>query len=190
MDNQTEIACGKHPAGVDQFTEVNIIHNGTIQYKRTNVRNDRGGLAAVNKFQGQVRRTHLINLHKKDWIHFGTAEGAIGPLEPIFRQLDFKPLVFGTFAESITNVREFINTAVDYGVEHTGRTIAATTVDAVRMALRRRYRTHLAMKTWKGYANLVLDMTKYVGTGTTVHNKAQVRHDMITNEDEDDKDDK
>ncbi len=24
---QTRIACGKHPAGVDQFTEVKIIHN-------------------------------------------------------------------------------------------------------------------------------------------------------------------
>ena len=45
-------------------------------------------------------QTHFPNLHKKDKIHFGTAEGAIGPLEAIFRQLDFKPLVFGTFAES------------------------------------------------------------------------------------------
>jgi hypothetical protein len=125
-------------------------------------------------------------LHKKDMTHFGTAEVAIGPLEAIFRQMDFKPLVFGTFAESSTNVREFIDTAVDYGVEHTGRTIAVTTVDAVRMALRRRYRTHLAMKTWKGYANLVLDMTMYVGTGTTVHNKAHVRHDMIANADDGD----
>jgi hypothetical protein len=94
-----------------------------------------------------VRRTYLINLHKKDRTHFGKAEGAIGPLEAIFRQLDFKPLVFGTFTESNTNVREFIDTAVEhtYGVEHMGWTIAATTVDAVRMALRRRYRTQLTM---------------------------------------------
>ncbi len=34
---QTGIACGKHPAGVDQFTEVKIIHIGTIEYKRPNV---------------------------------------------------------------------------------------------------------------------------------------------------------
>jgi len=111
--------------------------------------------------------------------HFGTAEGAIRPLKAIFRQLDFKPLVFGTFAESSNNVREFIDTAVEYGVEHMGRTIAATTVDAVRIALKRRYRTQLAMAAWKRYANLVLDRTKYVGTGTTGHNKAQVRHEMI-----------
>ena len=78
--------------------------------------------------------------------------------------------MFGTFAESSSNVREFIETAVEYGVEHMGRTIAATTVDAVRMAPRKRYRTHLAMTAWKGYANLVLDRTKYVGTGTTGHN--------------------
>ena len=45
-----------------------------------------------------------------------------------------------------------------------GRVIdAATMVDAVRihggMALRRRYRTKLAMSSWKGYANLVLNRT-------------------------------
>jgi len=118
-------------------------------------------------------------LHNKDKTYFDTAEGAIGPLETIFRQLDFKPLVFGTFAESSTNVRKFIDTAVEYGVEHMGRTLAATTVDAVRMALKRRYRTHLATAAWKGYANLVMDRTKYVGTGTTWHNKAQVRQEMI-----------
>jgi hypothetical protein len=66
-------------------------------------------------------------------------------LEAIFMQHDFKPLVFGTFAESSSNAREFIETAVEYGLEHMGRTIAATTVDAVRMSLRRRYRTQLAM---------------------------------------------
>jgi hypothetical protein len=180
---QMGIACGKYPAGVDQYTEVKIIHNGTIQYKRSDVKNNPVGSAAVNKFQGHVRGAYLINLKKKDKMHFGTAEGIIGPLEAIFRQLDFKPLVFGTFAESCSNVREFIETAVEYGVKHTGRTIAAMTVDAVRMALRRRYRTQLAMAAWKGYANLVLDSTYYVGTGTTGHNKAQVRQEMIARAD-------
>jgi hypothetical protein len=138
---QTGIACGKHPAGMDQFTEVKIIHSGSIQYKRPDVIYNPGGSATVNKFQGQVKRTYLVILHKKGMTHFGTAKGAIGPLEAIFRQLDFQPLVFGTFAESGTNVREFIDTAVEYGVEHMRRTIAVTTVDAVRIALRRRYRT-------------------------------------------------
>ena len=64
-----------------------------------------------------------------------------------------------------------------------GRTIAATTVDAVRIAPRRRYRTQLAMASWKGYANLVLDKTKYVGTGNTGHNKAQDWQDMIARAD-------
>ena len=164
---------------MDQFTEVKIIHIGTIQYKRLDVRNNLGGLAAVNKFKGQVKRTYLVNLHKKDMSNFGTAEGAVGPLEAIFMQPDFKPLVFGTFTESNTNVREFIDTAVEYGVEHMGRKNTATTVDAVRIALRRRYRTQLTMTTWKGYANMFFDRTKYVGTGTTGHNKAQVWEDMI-----------
>ncbi len=39
------------------------------------------------------------------------------------------------------------------------------------------------MAAWKGYANLVLDRTKYVGTGTTGHNRAQVRQEMITRAD-------
>ena len=108
----------------------------------------------------------MVNLHKKNREHFGTAEGTVGPLEAIFRQLDFKPLVFGTFTEISNNVKDFIETTVEYGVEHLGRTMAATTVDAVRMALRRRCRTQLAMATLRGYANLVLDRTKYVGTGT------------------------
>ena len=34
--------------------------------------------------------------------------------------------------------------AVEYGVEHMGRTMAATTVDTVKTALRRRYKTQLA----------------------------------------------
>jgi len=122
-------------------------------------------------------------LNKKDKTYFGTAEGAIGSLEAIFRQLDFKPQVFETFAESSSDVREFIDMAVEYGEEHMGRTIATTTVDAVRMALKRRYRTQLAMAAWKGYANLVLDRTKYAGTGTTGHNKAQVRQEMIATAD-------
>ena len=84
-------------------------------------------------------------------------------------------MVFGTFAEISGNVRDLIETAVEYEVEHLRRTMEATTVDAVRMALRRRYKTHLAMAAWKGYANLMLDMTKYVGTGTVGSNKAQIR---------------
>ena len=34
------IACGKYPAGVNQFTEVKVIHSGTLQYMRPEVRDD------------------------------------------------------------------------------------------------------------------------------------------------------
>ena len=50
-------------------------------------------------------------------------------------------------------------------MEHLGRNMAATTVDTVRVALRKRYKTHLSMAAWRRYANLLLDRTKYVGTG-------------------------
>ncbi len=58
----------------------------------------------------------------------------------MFRRMDFKPLVFGTFGEMSANVKEVVDMTVEYGVEHLGRTMAATTVDGVRTTLRRRYR--------------------------------------------------
>ncbi len=79
--------------------------------------------------------------------------------------MDFKPLVFGTFGEMSANVKEVVDMAVEYGVEHLGRTMAATRVDGVRTTLRRRYRTQLSMAVWRGYANLILNRVKYVGTG-------------------------
>ncbi len=149
---------------VNQFTEVKVIHNGTIQYSRTDVRDDPEGSAAVNKFQGKVKGTYITNLKVKDTQHFGTADDSRGPLESLFRRMDFKPLVFGTFGESSSKVKAVIDMAVEYGVEHLGRTMAATTVDAVRMALNRRYRAQLSTAVWRGYANLILDRVKYVGT--------------------------
>ena len=175
---ETGIACGKQPAGVDQFTEVKVIHNGTIQYRRPEVKDNLVGSTVVNKFQGQVTKTYMLNLHKKVRTHFGTAEGAIRPLKAIFRQLDFKPMMLGTFAESNNNVREFIETAVEYGMEHLLGThycndnggcnthgIAKEVSDTARDG------------GMEGYANLVMD--RYVGTGTTGHNKAHVWQDMI-----------
>jgi hypothetical protein len=96
------------------------------------VRDDQQGSAAVNKLQGQVRRTYLVNLKCKDSFHFGTSEQGRGPLETIFRQIVFKPLVFGSFGEMSSNVVQLVETAVEYGVEHLGRNMAATTVDKVR----------------------------------------------------------
>jgi hypothetical protein len=127
---------------------------------------------------------YIGNLYKKDQTHFATAEVSVGPLEAIFRPLDFKPMVFGTFAEASTNVGEFVELAVEYRVAHMSRTTTATTVESVKAALQRRYKTQLATTAWKGYSNMMLDMTKYVGTGAAGINKAQVRHAMIDRADE------
>jgi len=145
---------------------------------RPDVRDDQQGLAAVNKIQGQVRRTYLVNLKRKDSVHFGTSEQGRGPLESMFGQIIFKPLVFGSFGEMSSNIVQMVETAEEYGVEHLGRNMAATTVDTVRTALRRRYRTHLSMAAWRGYANLLPDKTKYVGSGQSAPNTAHVRQDM------------
>ncbi len=75
--------------------------------------------------------------------HFSTEEDVRGPMESLFRQMNLKPLVFGTFGVCSTCVKEVLKIAVEYGVEHLGRSMAATTVDAVKMALRRRFATQL-----------------------------------------------
>jgi hypothetical protein len=56
--------------------------------------------------------------------------------------------------------------------------MAATTMETVWTTLRRRYMTQLYMAAWRGYANLLLGMTKYVGTGQAAPNNAQIRRDM------------
>ncbi len=106
--HQMGIANGKYPAGENQFTEVKVIHNGTMQYRRPKVRDDKHGSSAVKKFQRQVRGVYIDNMKEKDRLHFGREETAKGPLESLFRQLDFKPLVFGTFAEMSSNVKRSI----------------------------------------------------------------------------------
>ena len=50
-------------------------------------------------------------------------------------------MVFGSFGEMSSNVVALVETTVEYGVDHFGRNMAATTVDTTRTALRRRYRT-------------------------------------------------
>jgi hypothetical protein len=123
-------------------------------------------------------------MKEKDRQFFGTAEAAKGPLESLFRRLDFKPLVFGTFGEMSTNVKEVIDMVVEYGVEHLGRSMAATTVDGVRTTLRRRYRTQLSVAVWRGYANLILDRVKYMGSERLGPNKARDRAEMQERADE------
>ena len=61
--------------------------------------------------------------------------------------------------------------AVEYGVEHLGRSMSATSVDGVRTSLKRCYRTQLSVVVWRGYANLILDRVKYVGSGRLGPNK-------------------
>jgi hypothetical protein len=107
------------------------------------------------------------------------AERARGPLEIIFIQLDFKPMVFGSFAEMSSNVKDFVEMAVEYGVEHLDMSMAASTPDGLMVALRRRYIAQLYLTAWRGYSNLVMDRTKYVGTGRAVTNRAKIRQDMI-----------
>ena len=96
-------------------------------------------------------------------------------MEAIFRQLNFKPLVFGTFGEMSSNVGELVETAVEYGVKHLGRNREATSVETVRVTLMRRYKAQLYMAAWRGYANLLLDRTKYVGREDPVANMAPAR---------------
>jgi hypothetical protein len=84
-------------------------------------------------------------MKRKDNVYFGTGLEDKGPLETVFRQLEFKPMIFGTFGEMSSNVKDFIDLAVDYGAEHLVNSMAASTLDMVRQALKRRYKAHLSM---------------------------------------------
>jgi hypothetical protein len=57
--------------------------------------------------------------------------------------------------------------------------MAAMTPDVARMALRRRFNAPLSLAAWRCYANLVIDNTKYVGTGVTSANKPRIRQDLL-----------
>jgi len=110
--------------------------------------------------------------HVRSPVHFDASEGGRRPLKTIFRQIIIEPLVFVTFGEMSSNVVGLVETAVEYGVEHMGRNMAATTVKTVRTTLRRRYKTQLSMVAWRGYANLLLDRMTYVGAGHSFSDSA------------------
>ena len=164
---------------MNQFTEVKIIHSGAAgAYQHADARDNHHGGAAVQLRQRNLRKEYIKELHKKDKKHFNTQDGQRGPLETIFRQTNFKGLVFGTFGEMSSNVLDLVALAVDYGTEHLGRSIAASDIDVIRATIRRRFMARIAMASWRGYANLILDRIKYVGTGSTT-NRAQWRHHMV-----------
>ena len=80
----------------------------------------------MEKYQRHIRGTYLANIKRKDKLHFRTEKGARGPLETIFIQI-----VFGTFGENSSYVRELVEIAVEYGAEYLGRNMAALTIDLV-----------------------------------------------------------
>ena len=175
------IATNKHPTGVYQFVEIKVNHSGCVQYGRPEVRdNHNKGGAAVQYFQSHVGQQHITQLKRKNGINFGTNADRKGLLESLFRQLDFKPMVFATFGEMSSNVKDFIYLAVDYRAEHLGKSMAASTMDTVGHALKRRYRAQLSMASWRGYAKEILDRTKYVGGGIDEDlNREHIRLGMI-----------
>ena len=71
-------------------------------------------------------------------------------MEVILRELDFKPLVFGTFAEMSSNVKDFVEMAVEYGVEHLGSCMSTSTPEVLRVATRRRFGAQLCMALLRG----------------------------------------
>jgi hypothetical protein len=59
-------------------------------------------------------------------------------------------MVFGTFEDMSSNVKDLVDLAVDYGAEHLGKSIAASTLDIVRQSLKHRYKAQLSMASWRG----------------------------------------
>jgi len=112
-EGQLGITSNKLSGAIDQFTKVKYIHNGIVRYMRHGARNEQQGSVAVNKFQGHARKTYLVNLKRKDSMQFGTSEVGKDPLETIFRQIVFKPLVFVSFGEMSSNVVNMVETSVE-----------------------------------------------------------------------------
>jgi hypothetical protein len=75
----------------------------------------------------------------------------------------------------ISNVKDFVDLEVNYGAEHLGKSMAPSTLDMVRQALKRRYTTQLSMASWRWYTNLILDRNKYAGDGIEGLNRDQIR---------------
>ena len=61
--------------------------------------------------------------------------------------------------------------------------MVATSLNVVKMVLRRRFRAQLSVAAWRGYANLVLDRTKYVVHGVGGATREQVRQAMVDRDD-------
>ncbi len=72
------------------------------------------------------------NPTNKDHDYFLTMEEARGLLETIFLQISMKPLLLGNFGEMSSHVVEFVETAVEYGMEHLWRNMAAANVEALQ----------------------------------------------------------
>ena len=104
-------------------------------------------------------------------------------MEGILRKMNLQPLVFGTFGEASSNVRDFVEMAVDYGAHNLGGSMIAVSLNVVKMALRRRFRAQLSIAAWRGYANLILDRTKYVGHSEGGATREQIRQSLIDRDD-------
>ena len=107
--------------------------------------------------------------------------GVRAPLETIFKQLDFKPLVFGAFAEMSSNVKYFVEMAVEYGIGHLGVDMAAMTRMWMVRWLSNAHTRHNCplQRAWRGYANLILERTRYVDTSVASTNRAHIGQEMI-----------
>jgi hypothetical protein len=81
---------------------------------------------AVQYFQNLVRAQNITQLKRKNNVNFRTNPTRRGPLKNLFRQMNFKPMVFGTFGEISSNLHDFVNIVVDYGAENLGTSMTAT----------------------------------------------------------------
>ena len=73
----------------------------------------------------------------------------------------------------------YIGLAVDYGAEHLGRTMAAIAMEAVKISLKKRYKCQISAANWRGLADLILDRTKYVGSGHIRVKRTRIMHEMM-----------
>jgi hypothetical protein len=126
-------------------------------------------IIAKHRYDHNTMR-YVTQRKRKDHVHFGTNPINKGPLESVFGQLNFKPMVFGMFGVTTSNVKDFdiLSTWIwiterstwanprrhQHWIRHVVRLSGGT------------WRTYLCMSLWRGYANFILDCSIiYMGDG-------------------------
>ena len=168
--------------GEDQFEgggiymgETKTMHSAGLYDESAGVKH--GRIKAVDVKEQKLPGQYLQKAREKDqlWFPEQTGEGRRGPLEACVASYSMAGFVFGHMGEASRGVREFLNMCADVGSreESIARTVGATSQEAVKSTLIRRFRQKIGLTAWRGTADLLLNRIQYLGVPDRPRTKAQ-----------------